>query len=803
MLKNYFKIAYRSLLKHKGYTFINLVGLAVGMACCLLIAFYVQDELSYDQYHKNAERIYRVLHAYRAGDAAENSSAPAAEDYQVWGNSPVGPALAADFPEIEEMVQFDSPSNLLFEFGDKRFQEKKVRYMDSTAFELFNWKMLAGNPKKALVAPNSLVLTESTAKKYFGNSNPIGKTIIIDNEMPYIVTGVIEDVPDNSQFTFDVLRPMSRFRQKRPEIFNTWGYVDFYTYFRLREGADIASLQKKIPAFLKRHGQVEDGYSITFEPMTEAYLHSQAGRQPGKTGSLSNIYIFSSIAVFILLIACINFMNLSTARSMERAKEVGVRKVIGADHSQLILQFLAESVILSLLAAVLALLLAALALPAVQELSGKAFDYEMLLSWEVVLMVLGAALVVGIFAGSYPAWVLSGFRPAHVLKGAFRSSSSGIALRKGLVVFQFSLSMALIAGTAIVFSQLNHLRTKDLGFRQEQMLVIDFGYDEAVGEKIETIKNIFENHPDVQSASASRSVPGDFIPNAGTAVQSAGGEMQMKSPLIYEIDYDFIPHFEIEMAAGRAFSRDFPADTAQSLILNEAALELYGYTSPEEAVGKRFSQWGREGIIVGVVKDFNFRSLHNNIEPLSLRLSPRDELTRLSLRIEADKLSQTIAELEQLWGEMVPHRPFIYTFLDESFNQQYQADVRFGKIFSVFAGMAIFIACLGLFGLATYTAQQRTKEIGIRKVLGASVASIVSLLSKDFLKLVLVAAIIAFPVGWYPMHKWLQDFPYRIDIPLWVFLAAGIFAGIIAFLTISLQAVKAATANPVKNLRTE
>ena len=802
MLKNYFKIAYRSLLKHKGFTFINLMGLAVGMACCLLIGLYVQDELSYDRYHEHADRIYRILHADLDADAPQSLSVPAPEDFWVWGNAPVGPALAADFPEIEKVVRFTHPYNLLFEHENKRFQEDKVLFMDSTVFDVFSWKLLAGNPNKALVAPNSLVLTKSVAEKYFGNANPIGETILVDNETLCTVTGVMEDVPANTHFTFDVLLSMSTLREGNPRIFDEWGYVDFYTYFTLAEGVDIASLQAKAPAFLQRHGKDKD-YTIAFEPMTRAYLHSQASSQPGPSGSLSNVYIFSFIAAFILLIACINFMNLSTARSMERAKEVGVRKVIGANRTGLMYQFLTESVLLSVLAAALAVVLAILAMPAVQELSGKAFNPQMLLSWEVLLMVLLAALLVGVLAGSYPAWVLTRFRPVLVLKGVFKSSSTGITLRKGLVVLQFSLSMALIAGTAIVFSQLNHLRNKDLGFRQEQMLVVEFGYDQEVNQKIETIKKVLGDHPDVLSVSASRFVPGDFRVSAGTNIQTPQGEMKLGIINIYEIDDDFISHFEMEMAAGRAFSPEFPADTAQSLLLNEAATKFYGYANPADAVGKRFSQWGREGTIIGVVKDFNFQSLHNKVEPLSLRLAPQGALSRLSLRIQPGNLSKTTAELEQLWAQLVPHRPFMYSFLDESFNQQYQADLRFGKVFSVFAGMAIFIACLGLFGLVAYTAQQRTKEIGIRKVLGASVVSIVGLLSKDFLKLVLLAAIVAFPLAWYAMSKWLEDFAYRIDMPLWVFLAAGILATIVACLTISFQAVKAATANPVKNLRTE
>lgn len=802
MLKNYFKIAYRSLLKHKGYTFINLIGLAVGMACCLFIAFYVQDELSYDRYHENADRIYRILHADLDTEASGKGNAPTPQDYWVWGNAPVGPALASDFAEIEHIVRFTHPYNMLFEYKDKRFQEDQVLFMDSTVFEVFSWKLLAGNPDKALVAPNSIVLTKSVAEKYFGNANPIGETVRVDNETLYTVTGVMEDVPGNTHFTFDVLLSMSTMREWNPRIFEEWGYVDFYTYFTLAEGVDIASLQGKVPAFLQRHGKVKD-YTIAFEPMTEAYLHSQASSQPGPTGSLSNVYIFSSIAVFILLLACINFMNLSTARSMERAKEVGVRKVIGAGRSGLIYQFLAESILLSLLAAILALIFVSLAIPAFQTLSGKAFGFEMLFSGNVLLLFFFATLLVGVLAGSYPAWVLSRFRPALVLKGIFSSSSSGITLRKGLVVFQFSLSMALIAGTAIVFTQLDYLRNKDLGFRQEQVLVVEYGYDWMVNQKMEPLKKTLGEHPDVRSVSASRFVPGDFRVSAGTNLQSPAGEMKLSIMHIYEIDNDFIPLYEIEMAAGRAFSPDFPADTASALILNEAATKLYGYANPADAVGKRFSQWGREGTVVGVVKDFNYQSLHNTVEPLSLRLSPTGANTRLSLHIQSDNLSETIAELEQLWSQVVPHRPFSYSFLNESFNQQYQADLRFGQVFGVFAGMAIFIACLGLFGLATYTAQKRTKEIGIRKVLGASVTSIVSLLSKDFLKLVLVAALIALPVGWYAMHQWLQDFPYRIDMPLWVFMVSGIVAVVVAFLTISFQAVKAATSNPVNNLRTE
>ncbi|MES2730758.1 MAG: ABC transporter permease [Bacteroidota bacterium] len=801
MLYNYFKIAFRNLLRHKAFSLINILGLAVGMACCLLIWLYVQHQLSYDRYHTQLDRIYRVLHGKRHADSAANQSSLSPEDYSVWGNAPVGPALASDFPEIKKMVQFTSPNNLLLQYGEKRFQEDNLVFMDSTVFNLFSWKLLDGNPTKALVAPRSIVLTHRLAQKYFGQGNALGKTIMINNQFPLVVTGVMEDVPSNSHFTFNGLISMSTMRQFDPEIFSAWGYVDFYTYFYLPEQTNLQALQAKMPAFLKRH-QADPNYTVAFEPMTDAYLHSKAARQPGKMGSLTNLSIFSLVGIFILVIACINFINLSTARSAERAKEVGVRKVLGAHQSALIRQFLTESVLLAFLAAVFAWLLTQAALPFMESLAGVAFSSKVLFSWQLLLGLLATALVVGLLAGSFPAWVLSRFRPVQVLKGSMLPHFKGVTLRQGLVVFQFSLSIALITGMAIVFSQLTHLRSLNLGFQQEQMLVVDFGGDEGVKQKLESIKSVFEKNSAVVSASASRAVPGDFIPNAHTEIQTKEGAMKANAPLLYEIDVDFIPHYQIQLVAGRAYAREFPADTAKSLVINEAAAKLYGYANPQEVIGKRFSQWGREGTVIGVVKDFNFRSLHQQVEPLALRLEPRSS-NCLSLLIKPGDMSTTLAQLERLWREVAPQRPFIYRFLDESFNRQYQADVHFGNVFGTFAGLAIFIACLGLYGLATFTAKQRTKEIGIRKVLGASVSSIVALLSQDFLKLVLVAILLATPLSYYAMIRWLEGFAYQVPIRASIFVWAGFSALLIALLTVSYQAIKAALANPVKSLRTE
>lgn len=802
MFQHFFKVAYRNLLRRKAYTFINITGLAVGMACCLLIAFYVLNELSYDKYHPKADRIYRVTQTFRVAHEGETLPPPEPQDYQVWGCAPVGPALAADFPVIEKVVRFMSPNSLLLQYGDKRFQEDNLVYMDSTAFDVFGWKMLEGDPHTALEDVNSIVLTKSVAEKYFGNASAVGKTMTYENSGVFIVTGVMEDIPPNSQFSFSALISMATYKSIRPEVFNAWGYVDFYTFLLLKPGTSIKTIEARAAEFLKKNNN-DKGYTIAFEKFTDAYLHSKASRQPGPTGNLMNVYIFSIVGIFILVLACINFMNLSTARSMERAREVGVRKVLGANQQGLIRQFLAESVMLSLLAAIVGILLARLSLPLISELSGKPFIGETFFSWYLLLTVIGFALLIGVISGIYPALFLAAFRPIKVLKSSINSPSGGVNIRRGLVVFQFTLSMSLIAATGIVYAQLKHLRSHDLGFTRDQMLVIDFGADEAVQAKIETIKNVFRQQRSVLSVSASRAVPGEFLPNAYTEIQSPQGPMVGNSPLLYEIDNDFVGNFNLKMVAGRSYSRDFPADSANALIVNETAARLFGYANAADIVGKRFSQWGREGHVIGVVKDFNFRSLHQAIEPLALRYADRNVYGRLTLHVQSNNMQATIAQLKKVWDDVAPQRPFIYNFLDDSFNSQYQADVHFGGLFTLFSALAIFVACLGLFGLATYSAELRTREIGIRKVLGSSVGNIISLLSKDFIRLVIIAILIAVPISWYVMSRWLNDFAYRVKIGAAIFIESGLLLVFVALLTISWQAIKAALANPVHALRAE
>jgi putative ABC transport system permease protein len=803
MFKHFLLIARRNLLKRKFYSFINIAGLAIGMSCCILIALYVQHELSYDHYNTKHDHIYRVVQTYRSFEKGQKITRPTPEDYQVWGCAPVGPALSADFPQVKEVVQFMSPVSLLLEYGDKRMQQENLLPMDSTAFKVFSWKLLQGNPQTALVAPNSIVLTQKVATKFFGDGNAVGKTMRVNNGDNFIVTGVVADVPANSQISFNGLISMSTARKWRDDIFSSWGYVDFYTYFVLKDHADIETMKAGITAFVKRHNSQDPGYTIAFEKMDDAYLHSKAARQPGPVGSMSNIYLFCCIGLIILVIACVNFMNLSTARSLERAKEVGVRKVLGVLPSALRWQFLLESVLISMLAAVVSVVLTKISLPAVSALSGKEFAPKVFFNVQLAVLMVLLTLTTGILAGVYPAWFLSRFQPIAVLKGTLKPSYGNISLRKALVIFQFTLSIALIAGTAIVYTELKFLNNHDLGFAKDQMLVLNFEGDGQVRQNIERIKKSLADQPGVLSVAASRAVPGEFLPNAGTDIQAPDGEMKNKLPLIYEIDFDFIPCLKIPLVAGRNFSRAFITDSTKAIVINETAARLYGYRHPADAVGKNFMQWDRQGTIIGVVKDFNFRSLHTAVEPLTLRYGMPGSLNRIIVSIKADHMAATIAALEKTWKAEAPQRPFLYSFLDQSFSKQYDSDQHFGYLFSLFSCLAILIACLGLFGLATFTAQQRIKEIGIRKVLGASVYNIVVLMSKDFMRLVLIAIVIAIPLCLFIMNQWLKDFAYRATISPAIFISTAAIALLIALLTISWQTVKAALANPVQSIKNE
>ncbi|MEM9674136.1 MAG: ABC transporter permease [Bacteroidota bacterium] len=794
MFRNYLKVAARNAVKHKFYATINVLGLAIGMTCCLLIFLYVSLELSYDSFHTKSDYIYRLVTDIKTPTETLNIGET---------STPMAAYMKSDFPEVEDMVRIDE-AQFLLQRGEEVFEEDNAMMADSTFFNVFNFSLLEGNPKTALKAPFSLVLTEDAAKKYFGNEDPIGQRLRMENEYDCTVTGVMENVPENSSFDFEMLVSMSsRLEEVAPGLNEHWGNFTNVAYVLLTEQADPKSLESKLPDFLSKYISDTDrdegmNYTLFLEPLSEVYYSERGGF---KVGSLTNVKIFSVIAVFILLIACINFMNLATARATERAKEVGVRKVVGAIRRQLTTQFLFESVSLSLIASLLAVLLSELLLPTFNQLAGKVVATSVFNDFYYLSIFFVTALTIGLLAGIYPALVLSRFKSVAILKGRFSSSQRGVVLRKALVVAQFSISIVLIVGTLVVYVQLDYMQNQTLGFKKDQMLVIDFQGDDTIQEKIETFKQQLANHPGVESVTVSSSVPGYANSHAYSEIENPAGDMQASNVNLFYVDHNFLPQYQMEVVAGRFFSEDFSTDSS-AMVVNEALIKSYGYSSAEAIIGKRFSQWGVEGEIIGVVKDYHFRSLQQEIAPMTIRME--STFARyFSINVATDDLSSTLASLEEEWKTLAPQRPFNYFFLDEAFDRQYRAEARFGQLFIYFAGLAIFIACLGLLGLISYTIVQRTKEIGIRKVLGATESSIVRLLSKDFLVLVLISFVIATPIAWYTLQQWLADFAYRSPMPWWVFILAGSVATFIAMLTVSFQSVKAAISNPVEALRSE
>jgi putative ABC transport system permease protein len=793
MFKNYLKVAFRKLWSHKVYSFINIMGLAIGMTACFLIYLYVTFELSYDSFHTKADRIYRVVADLKTPSEVINTGGPA------WA---VAPNAKDEFPEVEAFVRVASNS-LLVRKGDIKFQEDDAVFADSALFKTFDFKLLKGNPSTALKDQLSIVFSETAAKKYFGNTDPIGQTLLVTGDgLPAKVTGVMKDIPENSQIKADVLLSMSTLTQKfNPGLDSQWSNYGSSAYLLLKPGTNAKALEAKFPAFLDRRNgtemkKIQMFPTLLLEPLKDVYLRST--RNGSKTGNIINVYIFSVIAVFILLIACINFVNLTTARSTERAQEVGIRKVVGADKFQLTTQFIGETVLLCLLAFILTLIFSALLLPLFNLLAGKTISDGIFESPGKVVALFFAAIAIGLLAGIYPAFVLTSFKPITVLKGRFSTGTKGIILRKGLVVAQFTISIALIIATIVVYNQMTYMQNQDLGFSKDQMMIIDTHGDKAKT----TFKQSLSSLPGVKSTAASSSVPGGGNPGAYSEIENNKGDLQIANLDLYFVDFDYINQFKIKMVAGRGFSKEFGTDTTQAMVLNEAAVKLFGYSSPQQAIGKKFKQWGREGKIIGVMKNFHFRSLQQDIKPLSMRIEP-DRWDLVTVNVSASNVPATIAAIENKWKASISNRPFSYYFLDEFFDKQYKSEQRFGKLFLNFAILAIIISCLGLLGLASYSTLQRTKEIGIRKVLGASVSGIVNLLSIEFLVLVIISFAIAAPVAGFFMHKWLQDFAYHTNLNFWVFIIAGISALTIALFTVSFQAVRAAIANPVTSLRSE
>lgn len=812
MLRNYLKIALRNLFGQKVFSFINLFGLTVGLACCLLISIYIIDELSYDRYHENADQIYRVTRNFIDRDGSTTLHlghvAP-----------PFGPLIANDFPDVEEVTRLLN-ATLTFRYEDKTFTEDHIYFAESNIFDVFTIPVIAGDPNTALENPFSIMLSETMAEKYFGEEDPIGEQLLVNGQMNANVTGIFADFPDNSHMHPAFLVAFNTLRA--PEIYGeenlrtNWGNNSFSTYLLLPEDYPAESLEAQFPDFLDRHMPYDPSAENARKPsewttlflnkMTDIHLYSNLDSEIEENGNIRRIYIFSAIAVFILLIAGINYMNLATARSATRAKEIGIRKVAGAHRRELMWQFLSESVLMTLLAMGLAILLAQFCLPVLENLTGKTLTLGSFFNyWYFPVGLLVLTALVGFMAGIYPAVFMSSFQPVRVLKGVFKPGGGNVALRKVLVVAQFSISIILISSTGIVFQQLRYMQQKALGYDREH--VITMPYHEDLSESYDAFRNDLLSNPNVKEVARSTRIPtGRLLDSWGAASAQVGDSIIQSNVSLKSvaIDYNFVDVYEMELAAGRNFSREYSTDDSTAFIINETAARAIGWPTNEEAIGKPFRYASREGTLVGIFEDFHFESLHQQIQPMIFMMPDTTGwFENMSIKLTGQNMGTALTHIEKTWNQFLPQFPYQYTFLEENYEQLYEAENRQGQLFTIFSGIAIFVACLGLFGLAAFATSQRTKEIGIRKVLGASVSSVVLLLSKDFLRLVVIGLIIATPIAWLTMSNWLADFAYRINIQWWVFALAGILAILVALLTVSLQAIKAATSNPVESLKTE
>jgi len=811
MLKNYLKIAWRNLRRNKVFSFINIVGLAIGLSCFLLISVYVLDELSFDKFYKNADRIYRINAHIRFGGTDLNF--PFTSDM-------MGQMLKKDYPQVEEYARvYNSNGNKLVKKGDVYINEYKVCHADSTFFRIFDLPVIAGDVKNALNEPNTVVITEKIAKKYFGTPNAVGKTLETNdnNKTLYKVTAVIKNVPDNSHFNFEFYFSMKN-------VDYEWGQFlshNFHTYLLLRQGVSQKSVENKFTEYIDKYcipqakqfmqiNSMDDlrksGNNIEYymTPVTKIHLYSTLQYEFLPGGNVQYVYIFSAVALFILIIACINFMNLTTARSANRAKEVGIRKVLGTEKKDLVSQFLVECTLMVLISMFIAIGIAYLVLPLFNSVSSKSMSLLNLFSPVILPLLILLPFVVGLLAGSYPAFFLTSFKPVEVLKGKLKMGSRSGGLRNLLVVFQFFTSIFLIIATIVIYRQLHFIQTKNLGFNKGHVLIINDAY--ALKNNLTPFKNEILQLPGVTSGSISGFLPVTSSNRSDNTFSSSpvmdtknGFDMQT-----WAVDYDYIKTMGMHITKGRCFSKDFGSDSS-AVIINEATAKNLGRDDP---IGKKiYSTYyspnnDRIGYtIIGVVKNFNFESLKQNVGLLGFFLKSSTGL--VSFKVNASNIPDVLKQVENKWKAMAPGMPYSYRFLDDAFNEMYSSEQKIGKIILIFSTLAILIACLGLFGLSTFIAEQRTKEIGIRKVLGSSVSSIVQLLSKDFIRLVAIAFVFAAPLAWWAMTKWLQDFANRTSITWWIFLLAGVLAFVIAIATVSFQAIKAALMNPVKSLRTE
>lgn len=809
MVKNYFKIAWRNLRKNRTFSFINITGLASGLACFILIALYVADELSYDRFHSKATRICRINSDIVFGGAVLHFTQT---------SDMMGQLLQKDFPQVEDYVRLYTAEGTQLVKKDNEFiSEPKVAYVDSTFFKVFDYTAEQGSLTNALNEPNSVVIDVTTARKYFGSQDVIGKILEVkssEGTVPYKVTAVIQDMPRNGHFNFNLLLSMKNIRYRFGQLTSH----NFHTYLLLKGGTDYRAFEKSLPQYIDKYvlPSIRASTNITsmsdlerqgnrlrysLMPLTKIHLYSDFNIEITPPGSIRYVYIFSAVALFILLIACMNFINLSTAKSAQRAKEVGIRKTLGTERKNLIAQFLFESMLTAAISLLVAILLIWLCLPLFNSVSGKAISMQDLIHTEFAGVLLLLPLVVGLLAGGYPAFYLSSFKPVSVLKNNAGTTARKSTLRNALVVFQFASTILLITGTLVVYRQLNYIQNARLGFNKEQVLVVNGSY--ALGDKAITFKNEILNLNGVSSGTLSSFLPVDNSSRSDNtfskeSVMDASNGIDMQT---WEVDYDYIKTLGMEIIQGRNFSQSYADSSA--IIINETTAKFLGYANP---VGHKIYGFGDEQPrqafeIIGVVKNFHFESLKQQVGPLCMRLG--NSMGHTSFRISGNNAQNLLPQIERKWKNLSGGVPFSYQFLDESFSSMYKDEQRIGKLALSFSVLAILIACLGLFGLAAFTAEQRTKEIGIRKVLGASAASVVNMLNKEFIKLVVLSSVIALPLSWWMMNKWLEDFVYRVNISWWVLTASAGIALIIAVCTVSAQAIRAAIANPVKSLRSE
>ncbi len=804
MFKNYLKIAYRNLIKHKSYSLINIFGLSFGITCCILILTYIGYELSYDSYHQNADNIYRIASKRTTlGRTRELALAP----------GPAGPTLVKDFPEVKDAVRFMPTVKRAFAYKDKKFFETGVLYADQSVFNVFSFELIEGDPVTALEAPFTMVLTPETAQRYFGNESPVGKTIQWDNNFEYQITGVVKFPPANSHFTFNVLASFSTLIRYDPRLGSSWN-TNYSTYLLLQENTDLKEFEQKIGAFvekylgpiLKERGIEQKTY---LQPLKSIHLHSQLMGELGVNSDIKIIYTFSAIALVILLIACINFMNLSTARSGVRTKEIGLRKVLGAERSRLILQFLGESFIFAVISLVVAILMAQLLLPLFKNLANRDISIDYLQMPYFYAGLLGIIVFVGFVAGSYPAFFLSAFKPISALRGNIQHSSKRSWFRSILVVFQFAITTILIICTVIIFSQQKYMKNKDLGFNKKNLLIIAI-QNKEVRSILESFKSELLKIKGVVSTGASSMVPGEmYLFNTGIYPEGFSRDQQFRMDN-FLVDQDFLDTFEMEIVQGRGFSKEIATDIKDSVMINETAAQKLGWNNP---VGKtieivRSIDNPVQKRVIGVFQDIHQRSLYAVVEPTFIQHISNEgpienRARRLAVRLETEDLPGTLKAIEQKWEEVYPNHPYYSFFLDDFFDGQHSAEDRLGSLFSAFSVLAVLIGCVGLFGLASYMAEKRTKEIGIRKVLGSTASSIVVLLCREFVFLIAIANGIAWPVAFIVMKKWLQSFPYPTSIQLSTFVLTALLTLIVALFTVGYQSVNAASANPVESLRYE